>query len=291
MSGDDGSVRQFEEHRAHLRAVAYRMLGSLADADDAVQETWIRFHRVDPAAIENLGGWLTTVTGRICLNVLRARRARPEEPLDRLPDPVLAPADRDGGGDPEHEALLADGVGLALLVVLDTLAPAERLAFVLHDVFAMSFDEIAPLVERSPQAARQLASRARRRVRLQAPEPDAALSAQREVVDAFFAAGRTGDLERLVAVLHEDVTLRVDTGAAPVLVVTSAEQVAGRALLFADPARVVTPITVNGLAGVLVTSQGRPSAVMAFTVLAGRVAGIDAIADQERLARFTDWAR
>src|SRR5918999_1030982 len=206
-------AQQFEEHRTRLRAVAYRMLGSLSEADDAVQETWLRLNRVDSDEIENLGGWLTTVVARVSLNVLRSRRSRPEQPLDdvRMPEPIV---DRADGTDPEHEALLADSVGLALLVVLETLNPAERLAFVLHDMFAVPFDEIAPIVDRSPAAARQLASRARRRVQGQHAVPDADLETQREVVDAFLTAARDGDFEALLAVLDPDVVLRIDLGAA-----------------------------------------------------------------------------
>src|SRR6184192_39977 len=201
---------QFEQHRAHLRAVSYRMLGSLSEADDAVQEAWVRLDRSDAEEIENLGGWLTTVVARVCLNMLRARKTRGEEPLDeRLPDPVV---ERDGGGHPEHEALLADSVGLALLVVLEQLSPPERLAFVLHDMFAVPFDEIAPIVDRSPEATRQLASRARRRVQGERVVPDPDLDRQREVVDAFLAASREGDFEALVSVLDPDVILRQDLG-------------------------------------------------------------------------------
>src|SRR5438477_6317548 len=201
---------QFEQHRAHLRAVSYRMLGSLSEADDAVQEAWVRLSRSDAEEIENLGGWLTTVVARVCLNMLRARNTRGEEPLDeRLPDPVV---ERIDGGHPEHEALLADSVGLAMLVVLEQLTPAERLAFVLHDMFGMPFDEIAPIVDRSASAARQLASRARRRVRGSAPVTDASIDQQREVIDAFLAAAREGDFEGLLAVLDPDVVLRADAG-------------------------------------------------------------------------------
>jgi RNA polymerase sigma factor (sigma-70 family) len=203
-------AQQFEEHRTRLRAVAYRMLGSLSEADDAVQEAWLRLNRSDAGEIENLGGWLTTVVARISLNVLRSRKARPEQPLEgRLPDPLV---DRVDGLDPEHEALLADSVGLALFVVLEKLSPPERLAFVLHDIFAVPFDEIAPIVERSPEAARQLASRARRRVRAERTVPDADLETQREVIDAFLAAAREGDFDRLVAVLDPEVVLRQDFG-------------------------------------------------------------------------------
>src|SRR5688572_30502381 len=204
-------AQQFEEHRTRLRAVAYRMLGSLSEADDAVQETWLRLSRTDADEVENLGGWLTTVVARVSLNMLRSRRSWREEPLDvRMPEPIV---DRADGTDPEHEALLADAVGLALLVVLDTLNPAERLAFVLHDMFAVPFDEIAPIVDRSPQAARQLASRARRRVQGETAIPDADLDTQREVLDAFLAAAREGDFEGLLEVLDPDVVLRADGGA------------------------------------------------------------------------------
>ncbi len=219
---------RFEEHRPRLRAVAYRMLGSLSEADDAVQETWLRLNRTDAAAIENLGGWLTTVVGRVSLNVLRSRTSRREEPFpDHLPDPII---DRADGVDPEHEALVADSVGLALFVVLETLSPPERLAFVLHDVFGVPFDEIAPVIDRSPEAARQLASRARRRVRSEGAVPDADLAAQREVVEAFLAAAREGDFHRLVAVLDPDVVLRVDFGPPRGLTeLRGAEAVAGQA--------------------------------------------------------------
>ncbi len=209
----DAKTERFEEHRAHLRAVAYRMLGSLSEADDAVQETWIRFDRTDTADIENLRAWLTTVVSRVSLNILRSRRTRREDSLQpHMPDPIL---DRPGGTDPEHEALLADSVGVALLVVLETLSAAERLAFVLHDIFAVPFDEIAPIVERSPEAARQLASRARRRVQGEPTVPDVDVKRQREVVDAFLAASRDGDFEALLAVLDPDVVVRADQGAVP----------------------------------------------------------------------------
>ncbi len=273
--------RRFEEHRPRLRAVAYRMLGSTGEADDALQEAWLRYARSDTRAVEDLGAWLTTVVARVCLNLLRARRTRREDEREvvHVPDPVVGAA----AGDPEHEALLADSVGLALLVVLETLPPAERLAFVLHDVFAVPFGEIAAMLERSPEATRQLASRARRRVRAAAPVPDAALPAQREVVDAFFAAARAGDVDALVAVLHPDVVIRADGAPSPV---AGAEQVAGRALLFADPAREVVPVTVNGAAGVVVLLGGRPVSVMGFTVTGGRVAAIDALGDPDRLGRL-----
>lgn len=287
MDGRDGLTARFEEQRPHLRAVAYRMLGSLADADDAVQEAWIRLDRTDTSDVENLGGWLTTVVARISLNMLRSRQTRREDSFEEpMPEPIVGPA---GELDPEHEALVADSVGLALLVVLDTLAPAERLAFVLHDVFAVPFDEIAPMVERSPEATRQLASRARRRVRDAAPAPDGGLAAQREVVEAFFAAGRSGDFERLVAVLHPDVVLRADFGARGAGVARTAKgatAVAGRAAMFADPARVIRPVTVNGAAGVVVVAAGRPVSVMGFTVVGGAIVAIDVLADPERVARL-----
>ncbi len=278
-------AEQFEEHRAHLRSVAYRMLGSTAEADDAVQEAWHRLSRSDTEAVENLGGWLTTVTARVCLNVLRKRRTRREEPLDaHVPDPVVT---FDTGVDPEHEAVLADSVGLALLVVLETLSPAERLAFVLHDMFAVPFDEIATIVDRTPQATRQLASRARRRVQGAPVTPDADLDRQREVVDAFFAAARGGDFEGLVAVLDPDVVLRADAGGRPRRpseVVRGADAVARQALRFARPSTEVRRAVVNGGAGIVVAPRGRPVAVMGFTVVRDRIVAIDALADPERVA-------
>jgi RNA polymerase sigma factor (sigma-70 family) len=286
MDDDEFLAERFEEHRPHLRAVAYRMLGSLSEADDAVQEAWLRLSRSDADAIENLGGWLTTVVARVSLNVLRSRRSRREEPLDvdvHVPEPIVSRAD---GVDPEHEALLADSVGLALLVVLETLDPAERLAFVLHDMFAVPFDEIAPMVGRTPTAARQLASRARRRVQGEATVPDADLRRQREVVDAFFAAARGGDFDALVAVLDPDVVLRADGGTqrpSDTRVVRGAEQVARRALMFAGLSPHVRPAMVNGVAGVVVAPRGQPFSVMAFTVAGGRIVAIDALSDPERL--------
>jgi RNA polymerase sigma factor (sigma-70 family) len=277
-------AERFEEHRTHLRAVAYRMLGSVSEADDAVQEAWLRLSRSDAREIENLGGWLTTVVGRVCLNMLRSRRTRREDPLEvHVPEPIVSSED---GLDPEHEALLADSVGLALLVVLETLTPAERLAFVLHDMFAVPFDEIGAMLGRSPAAARQLASRARRRVQGEAPAPDPDLGRQREVVDAFFAAAREGDFEALVAVLDPDVVLRSDGGAArPAAshVVHGAEAVARRAMTFARLAPFVRPALVNGAAGVVVAPRGRPFSVMAFTVRNGRIVAIDGLADPDRL--------
>jgi RNA polymerase sigma factor (sigma-70 family) len=280
-------AERFEEHRTHLRAVAYRMLGSVSDADDAVQEAWLRLSRSDAGEIENLGGWLTTVVGRVCLNMLRSRRTRGEEPLDvHVPEPIVSSAD---GLDPEHEALLADSVGLALLVVLDTLRPAERLAFVLHDMFAVPFDEIAPMVGRSPEAARQLASRARRRVQGEAPAPDPDLTRQREVVDAFFAAAREGDFDALVAVLDTDVVLRADGGAGrpeATVVVHGARAVAERASRYAHLSPFVRPALINGAAGVVVAPRGRPFSVLAFTVRGGKIVAIDALSDPDRLAEL-----
>ncbi|MEV6669702.1 sigma-70 family RNA polymerase sigma factor [Streptomyces sp. NPDC051162] len=274
-------AERFEAHRTHLRAVAYRMLGSLSEADDAVQEAWLRLSRSDADSVENLGGWLTTVVGRVCLDMLRSRRSRGEEPLEaRVPDPIV---DSPDGIDPEHQALLADSVGLALLVVLETLAPAERLAFVLHDMFAVPFDEIAPMVGRTPAAARQLASRARRRVRGSAPAPDSDLTRQRQVVDAFLTAARGGDFDALVAVLHPDVVLRADTGAGAPQEVHGAAAVAGRALTFQRLSHFARPALVNGSMGIVTDVDGVPMAVMGFTIVDGRVRTIDILADTGRL--------
>jgi RNA polymerase sigma-70 factor, ECF subfamily len=284
MDDDDWLVERFEAHRGHLRVVAYRMLGSLSDAEDAVQEAWVRLSRADTSGVENLGGWLTTVVARVCLNMLRSRVSRREEPLEtRVPDPIVS---RDNGVDPGDDAVLADSIGLALLVVLETLTPAERLAFVLHDMFAVPFDEIAPMLGRSPTAARQLASRARRRVRGAAPAPDPDLARQREVVDAFFAAARGGDFDALVAVLDPDVVARSDGGPGASVVVRGAQAVAGRALMFARPSAMVRPAVVNGAAGVVVTADGRPVSVMAFTVRDGKILEIDTLSDPERLGRL-----
>jgi RNA polymerase sigma-70 factor (ECF subfamily) len=282
MDERDVLAARFDAERRRLRAVAYRMLGSLAEAEDAVQEAWLRLARSDDTAIENLSGWLTTVVGRVCLDMLRVRAARREDALDaRLPDPVVTYGDE---SDPEAEALLADSVGLALLVVLKTLNPAERLAFVLHDTFGVPFEEIAGVLGRSTDATKMLASRARRRVRGAAPEADADVAGQRTVVDAFLAAARDGDFEALVAVLDPEVVLRADTPGGPVLV-TGAREVAGRAAMFAGRAERVRPVLVNGAAGVLATgTDGTPISVMAFTVVAGRIAEIDSIADPDRLA-------
>ena len=282
MDERDWLAERFEEHRSRLRAVAYRMLGSLTEADDAVQDAWLRLNRSDAAAIENLGGWLTTVVARISLNMLRARDTRREEPLEtRLPEPII---DRADGTDPEHEALLADAVGLALFVVLETLSPAERLAFVLHDMFAVPFDEIAPIVDRSPEAARQLASRARRRVRAENPLPDADLDAQREVVDAFLAAGRDGDFERLIAVLDPDVVLRADFGRAPGLrEIRGASAVIAQAQTYARLGVSLRPALVNGVPGGVALRDGELFSVAAFTVRAGRIVRMDFLADPARL--------
>jgi RNA polymerase sigma factor (sigma-70 family) len=277
---------RFEEHRTHLRAVAYRMLGSLTEADDAVQDAWLRLSRSDAGEVENLGGWLTTTVARVCLNILRARNARREVSFEaRLPDPVVS---REGELQPEEEALLADSVGLALLVVLDTLAPAERLAFVLHDVFGLSFEEIAPMVDRTPSAARQLASRGRRRVKgASASTPDPDLSRQREVVDAFFAAARAGDFESLVTVLDPNVVLRADfgaTGRGASQVIRGVAAVAKHARPF--PGAQLHPVLVNGTPGVIIMVRGRPFAIMGFTVAGGKIVEIDAIADPERVRRI-----
>jgi RNA polymerase sigma-70 factor, ECF subfamily len=288
MVESDRLIERFEENRTRLRAVAYRMLGSLAEADDAVQEAWLRLSKSDSGEVDNLGAWLTTVVARICLNLLRSRQTRREEPLEAsLPDPVVSGTD---GPSPEDEVLLADSVGLALQVVLDTLTPAERLAFVLHDMFDLPFDAIAPIVGRSSASARQLASRARRRVRgadLRAPDPDS--DRQRDVVDAFFAAARRGDFDALVTVLDPDVVERVDAGPArPDIsaLVRGAAVVAGRAIMFDQPSPRLRPVLVNGAAGVVVTVRGEPFAVMAFTVSGGRIVEIDVLADPDRLNRL-----
>jgi RNA polymerase sigma-70 factor (ECF subfamily) len=283
MDERDWLANNFEEHRRHLRAVAYRMLGSLSEADDAVQEAWLRLSRSDADAIENLGGWLTTVVARVSLNMLRSRATRREEPLVHIPDPIVDPAD---GTDPEHEALVADSVGLALLIVLETLSPAERLAFVLHDMFAVPFDEIAPIVDRSPEAARQLASRARRRVQGERVVPDPDLDRQREVVDAFLAAAREGDFEALVALLDPDVVLRSDAGGGVTLEVRGAEAVARRAGAFSQAGLVIHPALINGAVGAVSTRDGRPFSVGAVTVRDGRIVEMDFLSDPQRLAQL-----
>jgi RNA polymerase sigma factor (sigma-70 family) len=285
MTEQDWLAERFAAERPQLRTVAYRMLGSVSDADDAVQEAWIRLSRADASAIDNLGAWLTTVVGRVCLDMLRTRRSRREEPLDlRMPEPIVSSPD---GPDPEQEALLADSVGLALLVVLETLTPAERLAFVLHDMFGVPFDDIAPIVGRSSTAARQLASRARRQVQ-GAPVPDTDLTRQREVVDAFLAAVREGDFDALLAVLDPDVVSRADQSPLPGLptVRRGARAVASGALAFSRLAPSARPALVNGAAGLVATSEGRPFSVLAFTVVRGKIVEIDVILDPVRLARL-----
>ena len=291
MDEQDWLAQRFEEHRSHLRAVAYRMLGSLSEADDAVQEAWLRLSRSETSGVENLGGWLTTVVGRVCLDMLRSRTSRRVVPLGeplgtRVPEPLVSRAD---GIDPEHEALLADSVGLALLVVLQTLTPAERLAFVLHDMFSVPFEEIAPVVGRSPTAARQLASRARRRVQGEAHVPDADLATQREVVDAFLAASRDGDFDTLLAVLDPDVVLRIDGGGVRAGLsreVRGARAVAEQTLTFSRLSPFVRPALVNGAAGVVVAPRGRPFSVMGFTIRGGKIVEIDILADPARLSRL-----
>jgi RNA polymerase sigma factor (sigma-70 family) len=285
MDQDEGLLAErFQTHHPRLRAVAYQMLGSLSEADDAVQDAWLRVSRAGTGGVDNLGGWLTTVVARVCLDMLRSRAARREEPLGvHLPDPVISQPDV---LDPEQEALLAEGVGLALLVVLDTLAPAERLAFVLHDTFAVPFEEIAAILGRSPAATRQLASRARRRVRAAPARPDADLAGQQRAVDAFLAAARNGDLEALVAILDPDVVARADWGKVPVRVPTvlrGARAVAEQALAFAQRAPYGRPALVNGAAGVVVAAGTRLIAVMGFTVTDGKITEIDILADPERL--------
>jgi RNA polymerase sigma factor (sigma-70 family) len=283
----DWLAERFEEHRARLRAVAYRMLGSLSEADDAVQEAWLRLSRTDVEKVENFGGWLTTVVARVSLNMLRSRRSSREEPLDvRMPEPIV---DRADGTDPEHEALLADSVGLALLVVLETLNPAERLAFVLHDMFGVPFHEIAPIVDRSPEAARQLASRARRRVQGEGAIPDADLDTQREVIDAFLAAAREGDFEALLEVLDPDVVRRADRGAVAIgasSVVRGAAGVARQALAFSRLDIDVRPALVNGAVGTVTLRDGRPFAIAGFTIRNRRIVEMDVIADPERLSQL-----
>ncbi|MGH3559669.1 MAG: sigma-70 family RNA polymerase sigma factor [Mycobacterium sp.] len=282
MTDNAALAARFQAARPHLGALAYRMLGSVDDAEDAVQEAWLRLSRDGAGDVANLDAWLTTVVARICLNALRARRTR-DALTAQVPDPIV---DAVGEFDPEHQAMLADAVGLALFVVLDTLPPAERLAFVLHDVFAVPFDQIAPIVERSPEATRKLASRARRRIHDAAPDPDADLSAQHAVVDAFFAAGRAGDFDRLVAVLDPDVALRGDFGPGQSRSVQGASAVAGLARGYAAPEREVRPAAVNGAAGAVIFVGGRATAIMGFVVRRGRVAAIDVLADPARITRI-----
>ena len=287
MDEQDWLAQRFEEHRSRLRAVAYRMLGSLSEADDAVQDTWIRLARTNADEVENLGGWLTTVVARVCLNMLRSRQTRREEPFGpHVPEPIIDPV---AGVDPEHEALLADSVGLALLVVLQTLAPAERLAFVLHDMFAVPFDQIAPIVDRSPEAARQLASRARRRVQGSAPVGDANPDEQRRVVEAFLAAAREGDFDALVALLDPDIVLRADSGPGlpeATLEVRGAVEVASRALTYARLQLLNRPVLVNGAYGMMSYRDGQPFSVGAVTVRGGLIVEMDILADPERLRQL-----
>jgi len=284
MDTHDWLAERFEEHRTHLRAVAYRILGSVSDADDAVQEAWLRLARSDSSQVENLGGWLTTVVARVSLNMLQSRKTRREDPAgSHLPEEIAGSADRAG---PEYQAVLADSVGLALLVVLDTLTPAERLAFVLHDMFAMPFEEIAPIVERSPAATRQLASRARRRVQGADTTPDADLTRRREVVQAFLAAARDGDLGTLVAVLDPDVVVRADhamvrTGAQPE--VRGADAVAA---MFFGRAKAAKVALINGVTGLVWAVGGRPRVVFSFTLTSGKITAIDLIGDPGTLGQL-----
>ncbi|MFK4268508.1 sigma-70 family RNA polymerase sigma factor [Streptomyces milbemycinicus] len=289
MSDKELLAQRFEEHRSHLRAVAYRMLGSLNEADDAVQETWLKLSRSDVSEVQNLGGWLTTVAGRVCLDMLRSRSSRREEPLPdqqdgpiRLPDPVVSGP---GGVDPEQEMLVADSVGIALMIVLQTLAPAERLAFVLHDLFAVPFDEIAPILGRTSASTRQLASRARRRVEGAAPAADTDRARKREVVDAFLTASRGGDFDALLAVLDPDVVARSDGGTLrPSLLRRGAQDVASQAITFARIAEAARPVLINGSPGVVSVAEGRVVSVMAFTIRGGRITALDILTDPKRIA-------
>jgi RNA polymerase sigma-70 factor (ECF subfamily) len=284
MHEHDWLAERFEEHRTHLRTVAYRMLGSRSEADDAVQEAWLRLSRSDTSSVENLGGWLTTVVGRVCLDMLRSRKSRGEEPLvAHVPEPIVS---REDGIDPEHEALLADSVGLALLVVLERLAPAERVAFVLHDMFDLPFEEIAPIVGRSPTAARQLASRARRRVQGAATVADADRTRQREVVDAFLAASRRGDFDALLAVLDPDVVLRADRAAVHAGASREVRGAAAVADTFSGRARAAQPALVNGAVGLVWAPGGRPRVVFDFTITRGKIVEINLVADPERLRQL-----
>jgi RNA polymerase sigma factor (sigma-70 family) len=285
MDEHEWLAKRFEEHRGRLRAVAYRMLGSLSEADDAVQKAWLRLSRSDAGDVENLGAWLTTVVGRVSLDMLRSRRRRREEPPGvHVPEPIL---DRPDGTDPEHQVLLADSVGLALLVVLETLSPAERLAFVLHDMFAVPFDEIAPIVDRSSEATRQLASRARRRVQGENILPDADPDTQRTVADAFLAAARDGEFTALLEVLDPDVVLRADLGSlGGSREVRGAAAVAGQALTYSRLGLVIQPALVNGAVGAVATLDGEPFSVGAFTVRGRKIVEIDFLADPERLRRL-----
>ncbi len=284
MNEHDFLADRFEAHRPHLKAVAYRMLGSLSEADDAVQEAWLRLSRSDTSGVENLGGWLTTVVGRVCLDMLRSRQSRREEPMGvDLPEPAVS---RHDTGGPEQEALLADSVGLALLVVLEALAPAERVAFVLHDMFDLPFDEIGTIVGRSPAAARQLASRARRRVRGAADGAGPDLARQQEIVGAFLAASRGGDFAALVAVLDPDVVLRADAAAVRAGASREVRGAADVAGTFSGRARAARPVLVNGAAGAVWAQRGQPRVVFAFTIRDGKIAAIDLLADPERIRQL-----
>jgi RNA polymerase sigma factor (sigma-70 family) len=284
MSDQDWLSQNFELQRPRLRAVAYRMLGSFSEADDAVQDTWLRVSRANTTSIDNIGAWLTTVLSRVCLNALRARAQRRESPLDLfMPDPIL---EREISTSPEDQAQLADSVGIALLIVLETLTPAERLAFVLHDLFAVPFNEIGSMIERSPDAARQLASRARRRVRGQAPSADPDIPRQRQVVDAFFAAARNGSFEQLIAVLHPHVVFRADGLGPNPFVLTGAENVASNARLFGSSSPAFRAVLVNGMAGVIDIENGVLKSITSFTVSDGRIVAIDVLADLKRLSAY-----
>ncbi|GGF23089.1 sigma-70 family RNA polymerase sigma factor [Subtercola lobariae] len=284
MSDQDWLTERFEQQRPRLRAVAYRMLGSTSEADDAIQDTWLRVSRANTADVDNLAAWLTTILARVCLNALRSRAQRREVALEfMMPDPIL---DRDGGDNPEQEAQMADSVGIALLVVLETLTPSERLAFVLHDMFAVSFDEIGGMIERTPEATRQLASRARRRVRGRAPTPDPDIARQREVVDAFFAAARNGSFESLIAILHPDVVFRAEGLGPTPFVLSGAETVARNARMFGPNSPTFRPALVNGSAGVLLVEDGQLKSITGFTVAGGRIAAIDVLADPDRLSSY-----
>jgi RNA polymerase sigma-70 factor (ECF subfamily) len=284
MDERDGLAERFEANRTHLRAVAYRMLGSQSEADDAVQESWLRLSRAGASGVENLGGWLTTVVARVCLDMLRSRTARREEPLDaHASEPITS---REDGIDPEHEALLGDSVGLALLVVLESMAPAERVAFVLHDMFAVPFDQIAPIVGRSPDAARQLASRARRRVQGSPPVPDADLTRQREIVNAFLAASRRGDFDALLAVLDPDVVLRADRATVAKGASGEVRGAAAVADTFSGRARAAKPALVNGAVGLVWASRGQPQIVFDITITSGKIVEIDLLSDPERLRQL-----
>ncbi|MGH3550194.1 MAG: sigma-70 family RNA polymerase sigma factor [Pseudonocardiaceae bacterium] len=287
MGAQDGLAERFETHRGDLRALAYRMLGSLGEAEDAVQETWLRLGRIDARGVENLAGWLRTVVSRVCLDMLRSRRSRREDLVGQhVPDRLGEFGD---GSDPEHEALLVDSVGRAMLVVLDTLAPAERIAFVLHDLFAVPFDQIAPIVDRSPVAAKKLASRARHRVRGRSAVPPAALARHRRVVDAFLAAARRGDLDALLAVLAPDVVRRADPAALPpgaVTQVQGARAIAEETVVFGRRSRFAESALVNGDVGVVVAPRGRLLLALMFTIEGDRIAGYEVIADPKRIARL-----